>query len=118
MTDFQLFITKNELKKKDIAAFLGVSNAFITQLCQGLCGLPDHQLKKIKGNSHQWDVTMFLEEAEPTTPDVDVTALLATIASQQETIATLSRMLEEAQKGKSSDAQLEEDVRCADAGCA
>ena len=47
MTEFELFIKKNALKKKEIAVFIGTSNAFITQLCQGLSPLPADKLKKI-----------------------------------------------------------------------
>lgn len=32
---FQVFILKNKLKKTEIAQYLGVSNAFITQLAGG-----------------------------------------------------------------------------------
>lgn len=58
MTDFELFIKKNALKKKEIAAFLGTSNAFITQLCQGATPLPADKLKKIKGKM-EWDTSML-----------------------------------------------------------
>ena len=58
MTAFELFIKKNALKKKEIAEFIGTSNAFITQLCQGLSPLPADKLKKIKENT-SWDTSML-----------------------------------------------------------
>ena len=58
MTDFELFIKKNAIKKKEIAEFIGTSNAFITQLCQGLSPLPADKLKKIKENA-SWDTSML-----------------------------------------------------------
>lgn len=58
MTEFELFIKKNALKKKEIAEFIGTSNAFITQLCQGLSPLPADKLKKIKENT-SWDTSML-----------------------------------------------------------
>lgn len=59
MTDFQVFIELNKLKKSDVAQFLGVSNAFITQLCSGAKSLPAQKLALIKANSFGWDVSMF-----------------------------------------------------------
>ncbi|MDO4707473.1 MAG: S24 family peptidase [Porphyromonadaceae bacterium] len=59
-TDFQEFIKVNALKKKDIAEYLGVSNAFITQLSNGLRGVPEDKIALIKANEKGWDVSMFL----------------------------------------------------------
>lgn len=57
-TDFQLFIERNNLKKKDIAAFMGVSSSFVTQLCKGERELPADKLKQIKAQGH-WDSSML-----------------------------------------------------------
>ena len=62
MIDFQTFIDVNGLKKKDIASFLGVSNAFITQLCDGRKPLPPAKLALIKANEQGWDVSMLQED--------------------------------------------------------
>ncbi|MBR1574892.1 MAG: hypothetical protein IJ654_00400 [Bacteroidales bacterium] len=59
MSDFQQFIEINGLKKKDVASFLGVSNAFITQLCDGTKPLPPAKLALIKANKFGWDISMF-----------------------------------------------------------
>lgn len=59
MTDFELFIKKNAIKKKELAEFLGTSNAFITQLCKGIAPLPADKLKKIKENL-TWDTSMLV----------------------------------------------------------
>lgn len=59
MTDFELFIKKNAIKKKELAEFLGTSNAFITQLCKGVAPLPADKLKKIKENL-TWDTSMLV----------------------------------------------------------
>ena len=59
MTDFELFIKKNAIKKKELAEFLGTSNAFITQLCKGMAPLPADKLKKIKENL-TWDTSMLV----------------------------------------------------------
>lgn len=62
MTDFEVFIKTNGIKKKDIAAYLGVSNAFITQLASGACEIPYEKLKKIKENP-SWDASMLSDAA-------------------------------------------------------
>ena len=59
MTDFQSFIKVNKILKKEIASFLGVSNAFITQLCDGTKRIPAQKLALIKANDKGWDVSMF-----------------------------------------------------------
>ena len=64
MTDFQMFIEVNRLKKKDIASFLGVSNAFVTQLCDGSKPLPGAKMALIKANIEGWDTSMLKEHSE------------------------------------------------------
>lgn len=46
MNDFELFIKQNRIKKIDIAKYLGVSNGFITQLTNGVRGIPEDKLQK------------------------------------------------------------------------
>ncbi|WP_288299309.1 S24 family peptidase [Alistipes finegoldii] len=60
-TNFEYFISKNRLKKKDIAEYLGVSSAFITALCAGTRPIPSDKFDLIKSNT-LWDTTMFSEE--------------------------------------------------------
>lgn len=62
-TDFELFISKNRLKKKDIAEYLGVSSAFITALCSGARPVPLDKIDLIKSNM-DWDTSMFSGEEE------------------------------------------------------
>ena len=59
MSDFQLFIKTNNLLKKEIANYIGVSNAFITQLCSGRKRVPASKMALIKANPYGWDLTMF-----------------------------------------------------------
>ena len=63
MDSFAKFLSVNGLKKKDIAAYLGVSNAFITQLCAGTRKLPADKLALIKVNP-DWDSSMLLSDTE------------------------------------------------------
>ncbi len=63
MDSFAKFLSINGLKKKDIAAYLGVSNAFVTQLCAGTRKLPADKLALIKVNP-DWDSSMLLSDTE------------------------------------------------------
>lgn len=66
MVNFAKFLTDNGIKKKDIAAFLDVSPAFITQLCDGSKDLPNPQRLKIVNSDRGWDTSM-LEDHEKVT---------------------------------------------------
>jgi predicted transcriptional regulator len=59
MTNFANFMITNGLKRKQIAAFLGVSGAFITQISSGDRPLPEEKLAMIKENAYGWDITML-----------------------------------------------------------
>lgn len=52
--NFEKFLKENKLQKQEIAKFLGVSRAFVTQLCQGTRKLPADKAALIKAN-HEWD---------------------------------------------------------------
>ena len=60
MSDFEVFIKKNNLKKSAIAQYIGVSNGFITQIINGSRKLPHDKLLKIIANP-DWDISMFGE---------------------------------------------------------
>lgn len=59
MTPFAKFLSINGLKRKDIAAFMGVSGAFITQISSSARKLPDEKLAIIKANAYGWDTSML-----------------------------------------------------------
>lgn len=61
MTDFELFIKENKLQKKDVADYLGVSKAFITQISSGQRSLPKDKIALLKANE-DWDTSMFADE--------------------------------------------------------
>lgn len=60
MTNFAKFLSVNGLKRKDIASFLGVSGAFITQITSGDRPLPEEKLAMIKANNFGWDISMLI----------------------------------------------------------
>lgn len=94
-TVIQLFIDKNSLKKKELAEYLGVSAAFITQIAQGFRDIPDDKLALIKANQ-EWDTSMFNEnevlknDSENYGSNSDFSAMLELVKSQQRTIENLS----------------------------
>jgi transcriptional regulator with XRE-family HTH domain len=65
MTPFAKFMSINNLKRKDIASFLGVSGAFITQISSGDRPLPEEKLAMIKANAYGWDTSMLTEPEHP-----------------------------------------------------
>ena len=58
MDQFAKFMTTNGLKRKDIASYLGVSGAFITQIKSGDRPLPSEKLALIQANK-AWDSSML-----------------------------------------------------------
>ena len=54
MSEFEKFLNDNKIKKQEIAKFLNVSRAFVTQLSQGTRKLPTDKLALIKANKN-WD---------------------------------------------------------------
>lgn len=65
MNTFAKFLSVNGLKRKDIASFLGVSGAFITQIASGDRPLPEEKLALIKANANNWDISMLTKERIP-----------------------------------------------------
>lgn len=59
MNAFAKFLSVNGLRRKDIASFLGVSGAFITQISNGDRPLPPEKLAMILENAYGWDVSML-----------------------------------------------------------
>jgi hypothetical protein len=66
MDRFNKFLTVNKLRKSAIAEHLGVSNAFITQICSGARKLPDDKLALIIANP-DWDTNMLTDPKTPAT---------------------------------------------------
>lgn len=58
MDTFNKFLSVNGLKKGEVATFLDVSSAFITQVSTGKSKLSPSKIKLIKGNRN-WDTSMF-----------------------------------------------------------
>ncbi len=96
MTDFEAFIKANNLRKKDIAEFLKVSNAFVTQLCSGERTLPPQKFALIKSNNKGWDVSMLKEENPETAEEKPIDSIYRELLNEKDArIAELNeRILE------------------------
>lgn len=66
MVNLKLFRTSNHLVQKDIADFLNVSVAFISQVESGLNKLPPDKLAMLLANEKGWDPE-YLVNGEPRT---------------------------------------------------
>lgn len=60
-TPFERFLTQNGLTGKQIAAFLDVSDAFVSQLRQGKVNLPEEKLALLREEG-RWNLSMFPEK--------------------------------------------------------
>lgn len=56
--DIKLFRLKNKLKQQDLATFLGVTAAFLSQIENGTRKAPKELLNKLTENK-EWDTSMF-----------------------------------------------------------
>lgn len=90
MTDFEIFIKRNNLKKTEIARYIGVSNGFITQIINGSRRLPQDKLLKIIANP-DWDISMFGEDNMPKDQSVSTNS---ENTNQQQNDMTIQELLE------------------------
>lgn len=58
MSAFSNFLEINRIMKKDIAEYLGVSNAYVSQLVTGEKRLSEQKMSLLRQNS-EWDLTPF-----------------------------------------------------------
>lgn len=121
MESFNKFLTVNGLKKGEVASFLGVSNAFVTQLCSGKCKLTPKKLALIKGNK-VWDTSMFTINIPGTSKGIEIVpkVQIATASQRQKAVDALSilrqdsgytkRLMEEIEELKKSIEALREET--------
>lgn len=95
MTNFAKFMSVNRLKRKEIASFLGVSGAFITQISSGERPLPEEKLAMIKANAYGWDISMLTQSDEPSADEPKQDSLVEYLKSQIEDLKSLVSQLNE-----------------------
>jgi transcriptional regulator with XRE-family HTH domain len=70
MLDFKAFRKANKLTQKGVAAYLGVTDAFICQVEKGVRPLPQPLLSELLNNNRGWDVSnLSIESCGLSTPD-------------------------------------------------
>lgn len=70
MLDFKAFRKANKLTQKGVAAYLGVTDAFICQVEKGVRPLPQPLLSELLNNNRGWDVSnLSIESCDLSTPD-------------------------------------------------
>ena len=95
MTNFAKFMSVNRLKRKDIASFLGVSGAFITQISSGERPLPEEKLAMIKANAYGWDISMLTQPENPVADEPKEDSLVEYLKSQIEDLKSLVSQLQD-----------------------
>lgn len=92
MLDFKAFRKANKLTQKGVAAYLGVTDAFICQVEKGVRPLPQPLLSELLNNNRGWDVSNLsvescdLSTSEQPTEDVVVisTQVLEEMSAQRQ----------------------------------
>lgn len=108
LNSVEQFRIGNGLYKKDLADYLGVSQAFIGRVCAGIYKIPPAQLQKLINNDKGWDVTALTQEE---TEEPVITANSSGIDLLNKMFGTLSKV-EQAQVAcmeliRSKDEQIE-----------
>ena len=87
------FLKANNLKQRELAYFLGVTEAAISNVAKGKSYFSEENLIKILNNPHGWDVSMLTE-----TQSRDEVARMAEQPKEQSTEAKLWTLVEEQRK--------------------
>lgn len=86
--EVRAFLKANGLKQRELAHYLGVTEAAISNVVKGKSDFADENLIKILNNPHGWDVSMLVE-----TPDQEPQELKAQHIPQLSNVEILLRDL-------------------------
>lgn len=109
--DIQRFRALNKISQAELAEYLQINSSYLSQVETGRRPLSEKLLRKIIENKRGWIVDKPNDYKETTLIE---TRVLDTIISQQETIASLTKLLAIA-KEKTMIAPAEDNAECADA---
>lgn len=109
--DLHSFRRLNKIKQTELAEYLGVSRGFISLVETGASKLPERLVDKLLKNKKGW----IIEVIETSAPITIESRVLETLISQQETIASLTKLLADASKKSNPNALLEDTAGCAGA---
>ncbi len=79
LTKIERFRVENGLTKKQLAAYLGVSDVFIGKVCKGIYKMPEKHFVQLLNNDQGWDVStlMSANEEEVSVDPADIPRLFA-----------------------------------------
>ena len=63
MVELKVFLKKNNVKQVELARYLGVTEASVSNIVAGRYKLSDENLTKILENAEGWDTSMFTDGA-------------------------------------------------------
>ena len=109
--DLHSFRRLNKIKQTELAEYLGVSRGFISLVETGASKLPERLVDKLLKNKKGW----IVEAIETSAPITIESRVLETLISQQETIASLTKLLADASKKSNPNALPEDTAGCAGA---
>lgn len=109
--DLHSFRRVNNIKQSELADYLGVSRGFISLVETGASKLPERLVDKLLKNKKGW----IVDAVETSAPITIESRVLDTIISQQQTIASLTKLLADASKKESQIAPVEDNAECVDA---
>ena len=92
--DLHSFRRLNKIKQTELAEYLGVSRGFISLVETGASKLPERLVDKLLKNKKGW----IVEAIETSAPITIESRVLETLISQQETIASLTKLLADARR--------------------
>lgn len=64
------FLKANNLKQRELAYYLGVTEAAISNVAKGKSYFSEENLIKILNNPHGWDVSMLTDQARDSKPEL------------------------------------------------
>ena len=61
--DFRKFLFDNNLKSKDVASYLGITEASVSRYTHNTCKIPINKLQKLTDNPFGWDTSALTDES-------------------------------------------------------
>lgn len=98
--EVRAFLKANGLKQRELAHYLGVTEAAISNVVKGKSDFAEENLIKILNNPHGWDVSMLVE-----TPDQEPQGLVAQHIPQLSNVEILLRDLLAEERAKNDSLQ-------------
>lgn len=93
MTRIKEFLAANRLRQVDVAEYLGVSRAYMSQVVSGWARLAPDKLLQLIENNKGWDTSMFDKAEEPQSTTQEVFILRDRIRYLERILAEKERLI-------------------------